>query len=53
MNAVLKSTVKRVIRATGFDVVRYPPVKRAFQFSVGLHRGGNCPLYKGEAVHTR
>jgi hypothetical protein len=27
MNAVLKSTVKQVIRATGFDVVRYPPAE--------------------------
>jgi O-methyltransferase len=32
MNAVLKSTVKRVIRATGFDVVRYPPVERPASF---------------------
>ena len=27
MNAVLKSTVKQVIRATGFDLVRYPPAE--------------------------
>ena len=32
MNAVLKSTVKRVIRATGFDVVRYPPVEPPASF---------------------